>query len=154
MAKRLSAAAILVLGVALLFGTAEAKTKSNPLIEVNIPYVFHLGNRTMPAGAYTFELATGAPNRGDSISVLVVRNRAAKVYQAVVVSVQAEAGLPGESRVDFGTGDDHVLISVWKNGARFNVQPALAAAIDEADDWTRADRLVTVSANFSTGNKN
>lgn len=149
MTKRLSAAAILVLGVALLFGQAEAKTKSNPVIEVSIPYVFHLGHRTLPAGSYTFELATGAPNRGDSVSVLVVRNRAAKVYQAVVVSVQAEAGLPSESRVDFGGGDEHVLVSVWKNGARFDVQPAQAAAVDEANDWTRADRLVTVSARFS-----
>jgi hypothetical protein len=149
MTKRLSAAAILVLGVALLFGQAEAKTKSNPVIEVNIPYVFHLGQRTLPAGSYTFELATGAPNPGDTVSVLIVRNREAKVYQAVAVSAQPGVGLPTESKVDLSEGDEHVLVSVWKNGSRFDLQPGKVSAANQVDDWTRTARLVTVSANFS-----
>jgi hypothetical protein len=149
MAKRLSAAALLVLGVALLFGKAEAKTKANPVVEVTVPYVFHIGNRTLPAGSYKFELATGAPSPGDSISVLIVRNQEAKVYQAVVVSVRAAVGLPAESRADFSGDDQHVLVSVWKNGDRFDLQPALASAMDEADDWSRGDRVVTLAARLS-----
>ncbi len=145
MAKRLGAAALLILGVALLFSNAEAKTRSNPVIEVNIPYSFHIGNRALPAGSYKFELATGAPGPTDTVSVLIVRNRAARVYQAVVVSVQAAAGLPEDSRVDFSGGDDHLLVSVWKNGDRFDLQRATAATV-EADDWTDHVRLVTVSA--------
>jgi hypothetical protein len=149
MAKRLSAAALLVLGVALLFGKAEAKPKANPVVEVTVPYVFHIGNRTLPAGSYQFELATGAPAPTDSVSVIIVRNRPAKVYHAVVVSVQAAAGLPSESRVDFSGGDEHHLVSLWKNGDRFDVQPALASAMDNADDWTGGDGLVTLSARLS-----
>jgi hypothetical protein len=149
MAKRLGAAALLVLGVALLFGKAEAKTKSNPVIEVNIPYGFHIGNRALPAGSYKFELATGAPGPTDSVSVLIVRNRAARVYQAVVVSVQPAAGLPEDSRVDFSGGDEHVLVSVWKNGDRFDLQSAVATAADNADDWTGGPRLVRLSAQLT-----
>src|ERR1700675_1610941 len=149
MAKRLSAAALLVLGVALLFGKAEAKPKSNPVVEVTVPYIFHIGNRTLPGGSYKFELATGAPRPGDSISVLIVRNREAKVYQAVVVSVRPAVGLPAESRVDFSSGDEHRLVSLWKNGDRFDVQPALASSMDNADDWTGGDGLVTLSARLS-----
>jgi hypothetical protein len=149
MTKRLSAAALLVLGVALLFGNAEAKTKANPVIEVKIPYVFHIGHRTLPAGSYTFELATGAPNSGDTVGVLIVRNREAKVYQAVAVSVQPGVGLPTESKVDLSEGDEHVLVSVWKNGSRFDLQPGTVSGANEVDDWTRTARLVTVSANFS-----
>lgn len=149
MAKRFITAAALVLGTALLFGNAEAKTKSNPIVEVNIPYAFHLANRTLPAGSYKFELATGTPGPSDAVSVLIVRNREAKIYQAIAVSVQAGAGLPGESRVDFSGGVDHVLISVWKNGDRFDLQPALAAAADEAGDWKGGAQLERVAARLS-----
>jgi hypothetical protein len=149
MAKRLSAAALLVLGVALLFGTAEAKTKSNPVVEVNIPYAFHIANRTLPAGSYRFELATGTPGPADTISVIIVRNREARVYQAVAVSVQPGVGLPGDSRVDFSSGDDHALVSVWKNGDRFDLKPALTAAAEDAGDWTGAGRVVTISSRLS-----
>jgi len=150
MTKRLSAAALLVLGVALLFGKAEAKTKTNPMVEVNVPYAFHLANRTLPAGSYKFELATGTPGPADKISVIIVRNREARIYQAVAVSVQCGAGMPSESRVDFSGDDEHALVSVWKNGDRFDLKPALAAATENGDDWTGAARVVTVSGRLST----
>jgi hypothetical protein len=146
-AKRLSLAAVLVLGVASLFSTAEAKTKSNPAVEVTIPYSFHLANRTLPAGNYKFELATGTPAAGDSVSVLVVRNREAKIYQAVAVTVQPGAGLTNESRVDFSGNNDHMLVSVWKNGDRFDLQPALATY--DGDDRNGGAQLIPVAARLS-----
>jgi len=149
MTKRLGAAALLVLGVALLFGKAEAKTKSNPVVEVSIPYAFRVANRTLPAGSYKFELATGTPRPADKISIIIVRNREARIYQAIAVSVQPGVGLPGDSRVDFSGDDAHSLVSVWKNGDRFDLQPALAAAAEKADDWTGASRVVRVSARLS-----
>ena len=136
------------MGVALLFGKAEAKTKANPMVEVNVPYAFHLANRTLPAGSYKFELATGTPGPADKISVIIVRNREARIYQAVAVSVQCAAGMPSESRVDFSGDDEHALVSVWKNGDRFDLKPALAAT-ENGDDWTGAARVVTVSARLS-----
>lgn len=149
MAKRLTAAAILVLGVALLFGKAEARTKSNPTVDVNIPYAFQLANRTLPAGTYKFELATGTPAPSDTVGVLIVRNREARIYQAIAVSVEPAAGLPNASRAVFAGGDDHILVSLWENGDRFDVNPGLAAAADEADDWSAGSQLVTVSARLS-----
>ncbi len=148
-AKRLGTTALLVLGIALLFGQAEAKTKSNPVIEANIPYAFHLANRTLPAGSYKFEVATGTPAPTDSVSVLIVRNHEAGIYQAVAVSVQARAGLPNESKVVFDSADERSLVSVWKNGDRFDLQKAIAAEAENGDDWTGGASLVTVSARLS-----
>lgn len=148
-AKRLGTAALLVLSVALLLGQAEAKTKSNPVVEANIPYAFHLANRTLPAGNYKFELATGTPAATDTVSVLIVRNREAGIYQAVAVSVQARAGLPSESKVVFDSAEERSLVSVWKDGDRFDLQKPIATATDDADDWSGGASLVTVSARLS-----
>jgi hypothetical protein len=148
-AKRVGTAGLVVLGVALLFGKAEAKSKSNPVVEANIPYAFHLANRTLPAGNYKFELATGTPTPSDRISVLIVRNREGRIYQAIAVSVQARAGLPDESRVVFDSGEEHTLVSLWKDGDRFDLQRTIAASADDADDWTSGVSVVTVSARLS-----
>jgi hypothetical protein len=77
-----------------------------------------------------------------------VRNREARIYQAIAVSVQARAGLPDESRVVFDSGEEHNLVSVWKDGDRFDLQRTIATSAD-ANDWTSGVSLVTVSARLS-----
>ncbi|HEY6765880.1 MAG TPA: hypothetical protein VI386_14015, partial [Candidatus Sulfotelmatobacter sp.] len=104
MTNRLSFAAVVIFGATILFGNAEAKSKTNPAVDVNIPFSFQLGHRTLPAGDYKFELVTGEAT-ADSMGVLVVRNQEAKIYQSLAVPVRAGLGLSSESRVVFGGGD-------------------------------------------------
>jgi hypothetical protein len=141
--KRLGIAAALVLGVSLFLGSAEAKTKANPVIEVRVPYAFQLNNRTLPAGNYKFELATGTPDASDAVSVLIVRNRDAHIYQAV--AVRPGAGLPEESRAVFGNGEQHVLMTIWKDGDRFDLQRARFEA-DDTDNLQGTDQVIAQSS--------
>lgn len=145
MVKKMSVAVLVVLAVTMLFGKAEAKTKLNPVVELDIPFVFHLGNRTLPAGNYKFELATGAPANTDTMSVLVVRNREAGIYHAVAVPVRVAAGLSTESRAVFGGGDQHVLVALWHGGNLLDVQPAFLTAAENSDDWSNNRELVSVA---------
>jgi hypothetical protein len=145
MTKRLRVAAVLVLAVTIIFGKAEAKSKSNPVVEVNIPFSFQLGNRTLPAGTYKFELATGIPGVADTMSVLVVRNFESHIYQAIAVPVKAGAGLGSESRAVFSGGDLHTLVAVWESGDRLDLRPGGRAVVENDDDWSNGEQLVTVA---------
>jgi hypothetical protein len=145
MTRKLSVAALVILAVTMLFGKAEAKTKSNPVVELDIPFAFQMGHRTLPAGSYKFELATGAPANADTMSVLVVRNREAGIYHAIAVPVKVAAGLSTESRAVFGGGDQHVLVAVWQGGNRLDVQLASLTAAENSDDWSNGTELVSVA---------
>lgn len=123
---------------------AEAKVKSNPAVEAHIPFAFHLGSRTLPAGDYRFEMATGVPGSDDTMSVLIVRNRAAGIYQALAVLVKPGAGLEEESRVVFGEGDDHLLVAVWERGNRLEVQPRALNAAEISDEWSATPQPVSL----------
>ena len=60
--------------------------------------------------------------------------------------------LPQAAYVDVdGVAEDSQSdsISLWKNGDRFDLQLALASAMDNADDWTGSDGLVTLTARLS-----
>jgi hypothetical protein len=132
------------LGVSILMGSAQAKTKANPVVEVWVPFSFQVGNRTLPAGNYQFEIATGVPNAVDTISVLVVRNREARIYQALAVPVRPGLGLESESRLMFGSGEQHALVAVWEKGNRLDLQPAILEGAANADDWSNTEALVSV----------
>jgi hypothetical protein len=148
MTSKLNAVAVVaILAVTIFFGKAEAKTKSNPSVEVNIPFAFQLGNRTLPAGSYKFELATGEPANTDSMSVLVVSNRESHVYQSLAVPVKVGAGLRSDSRAVFGGGDQHILMAVWAAGDRLDLKPSMLAA-DNSDDWSDANQLVSVAFRY------
>lgn len=127
-----------------MIGSAEAKSKSNPTVEASIPFTFQLGNRTLPAGNYKFELATGVPSAGDRISVLIVRSREAGIYQALAVPVKPGAGLEEESRVVFGGGDQHLLLAVWERGNRLELQPRILEAAENADEWSNSGELLSL----------
>jgi len=146
MRKAFNLGAGFILGVSMLIGLAEAKTKSNPAVEAHIPFAFHLGNRTLPAGDYKFEVATGTPNSEDTMCVLIVRNRTAGIYQALAVPVRPGAGLEEESRVVFGEGDAHLLVAVWERGNRLELQPSLLTAAENADDWSATPQLVSLAS--------
>ena len=144
MKKALSLGAGLFLGIGMLMGQLEAKVKPNPAVEAYIPFAFHLGKRTLPAGDYKFEIATGIPGAADTMSVLIVRNRAAGIYQALAVPVKPGAGLEEESRVVFGEGDDHLLVAVWERGNRLEVQPSVLTAAENSDEWSATPQLVSL----------
>ena len=144
MKKTLQFGTGLILGACIWIGQAEAKTKANPAIEAHIPFAFHLGNRMLPAGDYKFEIATGVPTAEDTTSVLIIRNRAAGIYQALAVTVKAGAGLEEESRVVFGDGDEHLLVAVWERGNRLDVQPSVLTAAENSDEWSATPQLVSL----------
>ena len=133
-----------ILGVVLLIGQSQAKTKSNPAVDAHIPFAFHLDHRILPAGDYRFEVATGAPEPEDTMSVLIVRNRTAGIYQALAVSVKPGVGLQEESRVVFGEGDDHLLLAVVERGNRLEVQPRVLNAAENSDEWSVTPQLVSL----------
>jgi hypothetical protein len=135
----------IIIGVSIMIPNADAKTKSNPVVEASIPFAFQLANRTLPAGNYKFELATGVPGPSDRIGVIIVDNPEAGIYQALAVSIKPDAGLENESSVEFSS-DRHLLIAMWQQGNRLELQPAAAATIENADEWSDGEELVTIAS--------
>jgi hypothetical protein len=135
-----------MLAATLMLGKAEAKTnKKNPVVEVNVPFAFQVGSRTLPAGDYQFEMVTGAPEKWDTMAVVALRNRNEHVYQAIAVPVSAGAGLAGESWAVFGGGDQHVLVALWQNGDRYDIRPTMLLAAQNGDEWNDEPELVSVA---------
>jgi hypothetical protein len=146
MKNKIYTAAVMVLVVVTMLSGAEAKSKASPVVEANIPFAFQVGSRTLPAGSYKFELATGVPQDGDSTSVLIVRSLDLHVYQALAVPVNVGAGLANESRAVFDGSEQHSLVAVWQSGNRLDVQPATLETAQSVDEWSGDVQLVSVAS--------
>jgi hypothetical protein len=68
------------------------------------------------------------------ISVLVVRNREGRIYQALAVSVKPAIGLEDEARLVFGSDEQHLLVAVWEKGSRLDLLPRMLEGAAKADE--------------------
>jgi len=66
---------------------AHAQVVRSTAFTTAVPFEFAVGNRTLPAGTYTFEMVLGTPTEADQIGILVVRNLDGKHYVAQVTDV-------------------------------------------------------------------
>jgi hypothetical protein len=118
---------LLLLTVSLFTGAARAQA-SIPLVRVNVPFEFLVGNRVLPAGDYSIF-------RADP-SALVVRNSAGRVVAtAMTTSTQALTAPVAPKLVFRFTGERNVLTQVWTSNSRYGYEfpaprpsPAFAAS--------------------------
>ena len=95
--------------IALLAAASMYAEMSQKLI-VQVPFGFHVGNSTLPAGEYT--VATDAGSH-------LVRLRSADWKSAVMILTNAVQTFPapGEGKLIFTRyGDEYFLSSIWKAG--------------------------------------
>ena len=78
----------------------------------NIPFDFIVGEKTLPAGEYTFE-----PNRRDSDNVWLIQSRKGNASVLVAtISVRANQS-PDETQLVFRKyGDQYFLSQIWTPG--------------------------------------
>ena len=88
-----------------------------PRLAARYAYEFVVGNRTLPAGNYVFEMATGSPKSTDQAGVLVVHNYERKLYVAVATGVENDSNTHVLPRLVFLRNGDRVYLSkVWRQG--------------------------------------
>jgi hypothetical protein len=86
-------------------------------IQATIPFQFVVGNRTFPAGTYTFQRVLGRPMSVANISMLIVRGADPSTYQAVVTGIAQGGGPQANTRVMFKpVGSSFYLSEVWIAG--------------------------------------
>ena len=103
-AKMAMAVAVLVSIVA----AGVCRAQSRPL-EVNVPFAFEVGNKTMPAGSYRVE---SMPTGGGSLEIL----RATSSDVHLTISTMATAlkgGTPGPALVFHRYGNRYFLAQIW-----------------------------------------
>jgi hypothetical protein len=129
MLKPLSAfAAALILSATIVPSTAQAKPKLK-IYTIAVPFNFVVGNRTMPAGNYRFQLVFGSPTENDTGAVLAVRSEDGRYYAATFTTVtEGEAPSDGPKLIFSRAGDRVSLSQLWEqgnsNGLKLNVPNA------------------------------
>jgi hypothetical protein len=134
-----------ILAVALTFLTAlaprpvHASSKPKSFV-VAVPFDFVVGNRTMPAGSYRFQIVFGSPKQNDTAGVLVVRSLEGHYYVSTFTSV-ATGNAPSEGpRLVFSrSGDRASLSQLWEQGNSVGLKlrvptAGTEVAIERADD--------------------
>jgi len=116
-----------------------------------VPFAFAAGNRTLPAGTYTFEMATGVPAESDRSGVLVISNEDRSVYVAVTANVSEGLDPQAKSAAVFNGSSDHASLSqVWQQGEYMGLQLRIAQANAESahapQESTTTTLLATASA--------
>jgi hypothetical protein len=129
MLKRLSAfAAALIVSATIVPSPAHAKPRPKAYT-IAVPFDFVVGNRTMPAGNYRFQLVFGSPTQNDTGAVLAVRSEDGRYYASTFTSV-TEGDAPSDGpRLVFSRAGDHASLSqLWEqgnsNGLKLNVPNA------------------------------
>lgn len=108
------AALIAIIGIS---AKANAQAGHKVTLQASVPFEFIVGNRTLPSGTYTFEMATGSPKTTDQAGVLVVHNRERKLYVAVATGVVTDTNAHLAPKLTFvRTGHRVFLSTVWRQG--------------------------------------
>ena len=109
---------LLLLGVALIAALTMHPTKAQAQImdtlEVNVPFEFHVGNSTLPAGKYVIQ-----PLDASDLTVLEIRSADGSTSAFVdVQSVDAES-VPAKNEVSFQKyGNRYFLAKMFAEGNR------------------------------------
>ena len=117
--KALPAFVLSIAIIAITNSAAQAQTHRKVALQASVPYEFVVGNRTLPAGNYVFEMATGSPKSTDQAGVLVVHDYQRKLYVAVATGVENDSNTHVLPRLVFLRNGDRVYLSkVWRRGDR------------------------------------
>lgn len=115
--KALSVFTFLITLIGIASGAAAAQTRRKVTMQATVPYEFVIGNRTLPAGSYVFEIATGSPKITDQAGVLIVHNYERRLYVAVATGVQNDSNAHVAPKLMFVRSGDRVYLSkVWRQG--------------------------------------
>ena len=99
--------------VLFLSGSAFGSTQS---LKAEIPFEFHVGNESFPAGEYWVELEKLTPGSPTG-ATLLLRNRDGSVFHRILAMPGADNFTTGESRLTFNRyGDQYFLAEVGSAG--------------------------------------
>jgi len=126
---------------------AQAQSRRRVTLQASVPYEFVLGNRTLPAGTYVFEMATGSPRSTDGAGVLIVHNYERRLYVAVATGVENDVNVHPSPKLVFVREGDRVYLSkVWRQGEI----AGLSVHIPAGDgDHIEESGVLTLDANTS-----
>lgn len=140
MMKRFAVIAV-ALSVLTTFAPRPVHAASKPKsLVVAVPFDFVVGNRTMPAGSYRFQIVFGSPRQNDTVGVLAVRSLDGRYYASTLTSVAAgNAPADGPKLVFSHAGDRASLSQLWEQGNPMGLKlraPATETeiAVEHADD--------------------
>lgn len=87
-------------------GECQAQSQS---LEVNVPFAFEVGNKTMPAGSYRVEsLPTGAG------SLEILRGKSGEVRLTIsTIATTATSGTPASALIFHRYGNRYFLAQIW-----------------------------------------
>ena len=127
MLKRLPA---LVAALILFATTMPAHARPRPkAYTIAVPFDFMVGNRTMPAGTYRFQLVFGSPTQNETAAVLAVCSEDRRYYASAFTSVaEGEAPSNGPKLVFRRAGDHASLSQLWEQGNSVGVKLNVANA--------------------------
>lgn len=127
---------------------AEAQTRRTIALHASVPYEFVIGNRTLPAGTYVFEMATGSPKTTDEAGVLIVHNYERKLYVAVATGVENDIEPHALPKLVFVRHGQRVYLSkVWRQGEVAGLTVHTPANQDSVEE----SHLITLEATASGG---
>jgi hypothetical protein len=108
--------------LALMVGAGSALADVTGQIDANIPFQFHIGNTTLPAGKYIFHMMNGT-----DLMIMTVRSADDKYAQEFMVRPSLASTVPNHSFVEFKRyGHEEFLKRLFEAGA------PTGAAVDES----------------------
>lgn len=129
--------------------TTSAQIDSSETIEANIPYAFVIGNKTLPAGKYTFKVSDDT-----NLNVFVVRStdgRTAEFFQTQ--DVQANE-TPRRTELVFNKiGDTYFLSQIWLDGSKLGAELEKSKAEHQLEAGGRTSEHHSVAANHRSSKK-
>jgi hypothetical protein len=127
---------------------ADAQSQRKVTVQAAVPYDFVIGNRTLPAGTYVFEMATGSPKTTDQAGVLIVHNYERRLYVAVATGVQSDSNTHLQPKLEFIRNGDRVYLSkVWRQGEIAGLTVPMPSDREEFEE----SEVLTLDANTSGG---
>jgi len=108
--------------LALMLGTGTAMADITGQIDADIPFQFHIGNTTLPAGKYIFHMMNGS-----DLMIMTVRSADNKFGQEFLVRTALAPTIPKHSEIIFKRyGHEEFLRRFFQGGAQ------TGAAVDES----------------------
>lgn len=115
--------AVSVLVTSIAWGSAYAQTNRKVAFTTAVPFEFTAGNQTLPAGTYTFEMASGVPATAEQTGVLLIRDSSRRTYVAVAAqAAQALDPQAASGAVFARVGEQAYLSLVFQQGKTLGLQ--------------------------------
>lgn len=108
--------------LALMLGAGTAMADITGQIDANIPFQFHIGNTTLPAGKYIFHMLNGS-----DLMVMTVSSADNRIGQEFLVRTALAPKIPQHAGLEFNRyGHEEFLRRIFEAGAQ------TGAAVDES----------------------